>query len=157
MVRPQRLRPRGRARRFLSCSIVGDPVALGLVTSFNRPGGNVTGVAGVPGTIVAKQIEALHEMVPTATVIGCLLNPNNPKTESDAREAQEAARVLELELQILHAHNETEIERAFATLAQRRTGGLVVVPDGFFISRPDNRRRRHMIRRIPPSSRWPGA
>jgi putative ABC transport system substrate-binding protein len=51
-------------------SIVGDPVALGLVTSFNRPGGNVTGVAGVPGTIVAKQIEALHEMVPTATVIG---------------------------------------------------------------------------------------
>src|SRR5262249_55265957 len=72
-------------------SIVGDPVELGLVTSFNRPGGNVTGVAIIPGTIVAKQFEALHEMVPTATVIGCLLNPNNPKTESDAREAQEAA------------------------------------------------------------------
>jgi ABC-type uncharacterized transport system substrate-binding protein len=117
--------------------IVGDPVEFGLVTSFNRPGGNVTGVAVFPGTIVAKQFEALHEMVPTATVIGCLLNPNNPKTESDAREAQEAARVLGLELQILHASNETEIERAFATLAQKRAGGLVVVPDGFFNSRPE--------------------
>jgi putative tryptophan/tyrosine transport system substrate-binding protein len=97
---------------------------------------------------VAKQFEALHEMVPTATVIGCLLNPNNPKTELDAREAQEAARALGLELQILHAGNETEIERAFATLAQRRAGGLVVVPDGFFNSRHERlatRAAHHMI------------
>jgi len=117
-------------------AVTGDPVKLGLVASFNRPGGNVTGVAAFPGTIVAKQFEALHETVPTATIIGCLLNPNNPKTESDAREAQEAARTLGLEVQILHARNETEIERAFATLLQKRGGGLVVISDGFFNDRP---------------------
>jgi ABC-type uncharacterized transport system substrate-binding protein len=97
---------------------------------------------------VAKQFEALHEMVPTATVIGCLLNPNNPKTDSDTREAWDAARALGLELQILHASNETEIERAFATFAQGRAGGLVVVPDGFFNSRPDRLARlaaHHML------------
>ena len=129
-------------------SIVGDPIELGLVTSFNRPGGNATGVAVIPGTIVAKQFEALHEMVPTAKVIGCLLNPNNPKTESDTREAQEAARARGLELQILHARDETEIELAFASLAQRHASGLVVVPDGFFNSRPERLvalAARHMI------------
>jgi putative ABC transport system substrate-binding protein len=76
--------------------IAGDPVELGLVASFNRPGGNVTGVAIIPGTIVAKQFEAL-----------------------------------------MHARNETEIERAFATLVQKGAGALVVVPDGFFNSRPE--------------------
>jgi putative ABC transport system substrate-binding protein len=118
-------------------AVTGDPVKLGLVANFNRPGGNVTGIAAFPGTIVAKQFEALHETVPTATIIGCLLNPDNPKTESDAREAQEAARTLGLELQILHARNETEIERAFATLVQKRGGGLVVISDTFFNSRPE--------------------
>jgi putative ABC transport system substrate-binding protein len=112
--------------------VTGDPVELGLVASLNRPGGNVTGINLIPSTIVAKQFEALHETVPTATVIGCLLNPNNPKTELDASEMQEAARTLGLELQILYVRNETEIARAFATLVQKRAGGLVVVADGFF-------------------------
>ena len=125
-------------------SIVGDPVALGLVTSFNRPGGNVTGVAGVPGTIVAKQIEALHEMVPTATVIGCLLNPNNPKTESDAREAR------------LHVCSGWNSKSSMLTTKPKSRGlsqllrkGVPVdwssSPTDSFISRPDT------------SSRWPGA
>jgi len=117
-------------------SIVGDPVELGLVASFNRPGGNVTGVASIPGTVVAKQLEALHETVSTALVIGCLMNPDNPNTKAHTREAQEAARTLGRKLELLHARNETEIERTFATLAQKGVGALVVVPDGFFNSRP---------------------
>jgi putative ABC transport system substrate-binding protein len=118
-------------------AIVGDPVKLGLVASFNRPGGNDTGVTSIPSTVVAKQLEALHEMVPTALVIGCLLNPDNPNTETHTREAQEAARTLGRKLELLHARNETEIETAFATLAQKGVSALVVVPDGFFNSRPE--------------------
>jgi putative ABC transport system substrate-binding protein len=118
-------------------NITGDPVKLGLVASFNRPGGNLTGVALVPGTVVAKQFEALHEMIPTATVIGCLVNPSNPNTETQTREAQAAARTLGRKLEVLQASNETEIERAFATLVQKRIGALVIVPDGFFNSHPE--------------------
>jgi putative ABC transport system substrate-binding protein len=115
----------------------GDPVKLGLVASFNRPGGNITGVNVIAETIVAKQFEALHEAVPTATVIGCLMNPNNPETEMLAREAQEATLTLGQKLEVLHARNETEIEMAFATLVQKRAGALVVVADGLFNSRAE--------------------
>jgi putative tryptophan/tyrosine transport system substrate-binding protein len=113
-------------------AIAGDPVELGLVASFNRPGGNVTGVATFLGPLVAKQFEALNETVPTATVIGCLLNPSNPNTETYTREAEIATRALGLKLEVLHARNETEIEMAFATLVQKRVSALVVVSDGLF-------------------------
>jgi hypothetical protein len=110
--------------------IVGDPVKLGLVASFNRPGSNVTGVAPIPYTIVAKQFEALHETVPTAIAIGCLLNPNNPNTETHTREAQEAAHTLGRKLELLHARNETEIETAFWHRFARtcRDGKLAQLP-----------------------------
>ena len=113
-------------------TISGDPVELGLVASFNRPGGNVTGIAAFLGSVVAKQFEALNEAVPTATVIGYLLNPGNPNTERYTREAEEAARALGLKLEVLHARNETEIEMAFATLVQKRVSALVVLSDGLF-------------------------
>jgi putative tryptophan/tyrosine transport system substrate-binding protein len=116
---------------------VGDPVSLGLVASFNRPGGNITGIASIPGTIVAKQFEALHGTVPRAKVIGCLLNPNNPNVETQTREAQEATHTLGGKLEVLHARSEPEIDRAFAVLVQKGVGALVVVPDGFFNSRPE--------------------
>ena len=76
-------------------------------------------VASIPGTVMTKQLEALHETVSTALVIGCLMNPDNPNTKAHTREAQEAARTLGRKLELLHARNETEIERTFATLAQR--------------------------------------
>jgi putative ABC transport system substrate-binding protein len=113
-------------------AIVGDPVELGLVASFNRPGGNVTGVAAFFGPLVAKQFEALNETVPKATVIGCLLNPSSPNTETYTREAEKATRALGLKLEALHARNETEIEMAFATLVDKRVSALVVVSDGLF-------------------------
>ncbi len=117
--------------------ISGDPVGLGLVASYNRPGGNVTGVNLFPGTVVAKQFEALHEVVSPAAVMGCLLNPSNPNTETQTREAQEATRTLGRKLEVLYARNETEIESAFATIVQKRVGALVVTSDELFNSRPE--------------------
>jgi putative ABC transport system substrate-binding protein len=134
-------------------TIAGDPVELGLVASLNRPGGNVTGNTSIPGRLVSKQFEALHEAVPTATVIGCLLNPNNPNSELQTREAQEAARTLGQKLEVLHARDDTEIETAFATLVQKRVGALVIVSDGSFNSRPEqlvSLAARHMLPAIFP-------
>jgi putative tryptophan/tyrosine transport system substrate-binding protein len=118
-------------------SIASDPVTLGLVASLNRPGGNVTGVTSLASVVVGKQFEALHETVPNATVIGCLVNPNNPNTETDTIHAQEATRTLGLQLLILNATTEGEIDTAFTTLAQKGVGALVVVSDALFNSRPD--------------------
>jgi putative ABC transport system substrate-binding protein len=117
-------------------NIASDPVKLGLVASLNRPGGNVTGVTTLASLLVAKQFEVLHEAVPKATVVGCLVNPANPNAETDIREAQEATRILGLELNVVNASTEQEIETDFATLAQKRAGGVVVVADAFFNSRP---------------------
>jgi putative tryptophan/tyrosine transport system substrate-binding protein len=118
-------------------NIASDPVRLGLVASLNRPGGNVTGVTSLASMMVAKQFEMLHETVPKAMVIGFLVNPNNPNAETDIREAQEATHTLGLQLHILNASTEREIDTAFTTLTQKGAGAVVVVSDGFFNSRPD--------------------
>jgi putative tryptophan/tyrosine transport system substrate-binding protein len=118
-------------------AIASDPVGLGLVASLNRPGGNVTGVTSLASMIVAKQFEMLHETVPKAMVIGFLVNPSNPNAETDTTEARKATRTLGLELHILNASTEREIDTAFTTLAQKGAGALVVVSDGFFNARSD--------------------
>jgi putative tryptophan/tyrosine transport system substrate-binding protein len=118
-------------------AIASDPVGLGLVASLNRPGGNVTGVTSLASMIVAKQFEMLHETVPKAMVIGFLVNPSNPNAETDTTEARKATRTLGLELHILKASTEREIDTAFTTLAQKGAGALVVVSDGFFNARSD--------------------
>jgi putative tryptophan/tyrosine transport system substrate-binding protein len=117
--------------------VAGDPVELGLVASIKRPGGNVTGVTTAPDSIVAKQLETLYETIPTATVIGCLLNPTNPNLETQKREAQKATRALGLKLELLLARSDAEIETAFTTFVQKRVSGLVVAPDGFFTNRSE--------------------
>ena len=118
-------------------AISSDPVNLGLVASLNRPGGNVTGATTLASMVVAKQFEVLHETVPKAVVIGFVVNPNNPSAETDTREAQEATRTLGLQLHISNASTESEIDTAFMTLAQNGAGGVVVVADALFNSRPD--------------------
>jgi len=115
-------------------AIAGDPVKLGLVASINRPGGNVTGVSTQFSSVVAKQLETLHEMLPKATLIGCLVNSKNPNAVTGTREAQEAARALGLRLQFVNADSEREIDTAFATLVQGRVEALVVITDPFFNS-----------------------
>jgi len=116
-------------------AIAGDPVGLGLVTSLSRPGGNVTGVTTFASLIVAKQFEVVHEAVPQATAVGCLVNPENPNAELDLKEAREATRLLGLQLHVLNARAERDIDTAFATFVQRGAGAVVVVADALFNSR----------------------
>ena len=113
-----------------------DPVKEGLIASLNRPGGNVTGVTLLGVELGPKQLQLLHEVIPTATSMAVLVNPTNPAiAEPTANELRAAARTLGLELHVLQASSESEIDPAFATLAQLRAGGLAIAPDVFFGSR----------------------
>jgi len=109
-----------------------DPVALGLVASLNRPGGNLTGVASLNVELSPKRLEILHELLPTATVVAVLVNPTSPTTDSQLRNLQAAAGILGLQLHVLHASTERDFDTVFETLLQLRAGGLVVASDGFF-------------------------
>jgi len=114
----------------------GDPVALGLVASLNRPGGNLTGVATLTVELGPKQLEVLHELVPTATIIALLVNPTNPtNAETLSRDLQAAARTLGLQLHVLHASTERDFDAVFASLPRLRAGALVIGSDPFFNSR----------------------
>src|SRR5262245_36279236 len=119
-------------------SIAGNPVKLGLVASLNRPGGNLTGVTTLASMVVGKQFEVLHETMPKAAVIGCLVNPTNPNTESDTKEAQEVTRILGLQLRVVNASTEHDIDAAFASYVQQRADAVVVVSDALFNSRPNH-------------------
>ncbi len=112
-----------------------DPVEVGLVASLNRPGGNVTGVSLFTSMLVAKRLELLRELVPTATTIAFLVNPNNSNAKPDTRVAQTAAGGFGQQLVVLSAGTEKDIEVAFATLVQRRANALLVNTDSFFLTR----------------------
>jgi putative tryptophan/tyrosine transport system substrate-binding protein len=113
----------------------GDPVGFGLVASLARPGGNLTGVSSYE--LTPKRVEMLAELVPRAKVVALLVNPSNAIAEPMIRNAQEAARAKGLELQILKASTESEIDAAFATLVALHAGALVLPSDTFFNSRLD--------------------
>jgi putative ABC transport system substrate-binding protein len=117
-------------------AIGADPVAAGLVPSLNRPGGNVTGVATLNAEVGQKRLEMLHQVVPTATKIALLVNPSNPViSEPLSRDAQVAARKLGIQLHVLRASTDAEIEAAFGALRGLQVGGLVIGSDQFFNSR----------------------
>ena len=113
-----------------------DPVKLGLVTSLNRPGGNVTGVSVLASILLAKQLEMLHELVPSAATISFLVNPQNPNTEERKREMQEAVRAIGGQLHVASVRTDAEFEPAFATV-QQHAGALLVPAEPFFLSRRD--------------------
>jgi len=112
----------------------GDPVKLGLVTNLNRPGGNITGVTSLAEELIPKRLQLARELVPTTNVIGLLLNPKNPDAESLARESQAAAATLGVELNVLHASTEAELDEAFTTFRKTRAGVLVIGGDALFNS-----------------------
>jgi putative tryptophan/tyrosine transport system substrate-binding protein len=117
-------------------AIGSDPVKVGLVGSFNRPGANITGVSWLGGpTLTAKRLELLHEMAAGAAVIAVIANPNNPAAEADAREVQAAAHTKGLQLLLLKASTEADIDAAFVTLVERQAGALLVATDGFLLGR----------------------
>jgi len=109
-----------------------DPVAAGLVTSLARPGGNVTGFSVITSELAPKRLDLIAELVPQAGVIAMLVNPNNPTTELLIRDVQEAAREKGIQLSILKASTISEIDAAFASLAQLRPGALIVDADSVF-------------------------
>jgi ABC-type uncharacterized transport system substrate-binding protein len=115
--------------------IGGDPVRLGLVASFDRPGGNVTGVSQLNAVVAPKRLELLHELVPTARVIALLIDPTNAAiAETATADVQEAARSLGLDLHVLGASTERELDGVFAKLSQLRAGGLVIGNGAYFVA-----------------------
>jgi putative tryptophan/tyrosine transport system substrate-binding protein len=112
-----------------------DPVASGLVESLNRPGGNATGVTSLFGGLAAKQVGLLRELVPGATLIAFLVNPSNPITERNVRDAVDAAHKLGQKIEIVHASSEAEIDEAFDTLRGMRASALLVQPDAFLVNK----------------------
>ena len=113
----------------------GDPVALGFVASLNRPGGNVTGVTQLSSELVSKRLRLLHDLIPAATNIGLLVNPTDPRAETQTRDVQEAAHALGLRIHVLNASSEAEIDTAFSDLVKLRAGALVVGTGELFNSR----------------------
>jgi putative ABC transport system substrate-binding protein len=114
-----------------------DPVQIGLVASLNRPGGNVTGLAGLTLEVEAKRLEVLHELLGTSAAVALLVNPNNPVTEPETKGVQDAARSLGLQLHVLDASTEGEIDTAFGKLIELRAGALLVSVDAFLTNQRD--------------------
>jgi putative ABC transport system substrate-binding protein len=116
---------------------VNDPIGLGLVAGLARPGGNLTGFSNITSELTPKRLDLLSELVPHAKVIALLVDPNNPGTNALIEVSQEAARAKKVQLPILKASTESEIDAAFASLVQQQAGGLVVGGAPFFTGRRD--------------------
>jgi putative tryptophan/tyrosine transport system substrate-binding protein len=115
----------------------GDPVTLGLVASFNQPGGNATGVSILSTMMEGKRLGLLRELAPTATLIAVLLNPGMPTFDAQLKDVQEAARAVGQQIHILHATSEREIDAAFAKTVEVRAGALLLAADPFTFSQRD--------------------
>jgi len=113
----------------------GDPMQLGLVSSLSRPGGNVTGATQMTGEVAPKRIELAHDLFPQATTFGLLINPTNPLTETVKKDSQAAAQKLGLQLNVVHASTDVELDDAFKALREMHLGALVIGTDAFFNNR----------------------
>jgi putative ABC transport system substrate-binding protein len=114
-----------------------DPVKFGVVASVNRPGGNITGVVFFNNELGPKRLQVLRELVPNATVLAMIVNPKNPNTEFDVQQMQSAARPMGLQILVLNASSERELDAAFARLVEQRAGAVIVNADPYFNMRRD--------------------
>jgi putative ABC transport system substrate-binding protein len=112
-----------------------DPMKFGFVASFNKPGGNITGIWMVLTTLAEKRLQLLHDLLPKAQLIGLLVNPSSPVAEPQIREVQAAAQVLGVKVTVLKAVNENDFDQAFTSLAQQRADALFVSADPLFASK----------------------
>ena len=135
-------------------TMTADPIQLGLVASLNRPGGNITGIAILGVALEAKRLEMLHELVPKAKLIALLVNPKNPQVEIQTNDLAAASRTAGQELVILRASNNPEIDAAFATLADRGAGAVIIGQDTFFTSQTAQLAALATRYAIPAISPW---
>ena len=115
----------------------GDPINSGLVSSLNHPTGNITGITFLASTLVAKRLELLRELVPSAMSVGFLVNAANPTSDAQITDTQAAARALAVDVLVLKAGSERDIDAAFASFIQQRVNAVMLGSDGFFFSRRD--------------------
>ena len=130
------------------CTLGGDPVEAGLVASFNRPGGNLTGTTIMAVEMAPKRLELAQELVPNAASIAVLVNPDFPIALAEARDVQGAARTRGMQIYVLNARTEGEIEAAFTSIVAQRAGALIVGTDPFLLGQRDRLVRlaaHHMI------------
>lgn len=135
-------------------SAADDPVGLGLVDSLSRPGGNITGMSVFNSALGAKRLGLLHELVPSANKIAYLTNPANPSVQLEVNAVQEAAKTFGIDLQILNASNDPEIEAAFARLAELNAGAVIVAGEPFLDSRRAEIVELAARRAVPASYSW---
>ena len=136
-------------------SMGDDPVKLGFVNNLNLPGGNLTGVSLLTTGLEAKRLEVLHEAVPGTSVIGLLVNSNFPDVETQLKDVPAAARVLGLQITVLNANSERDIDTAFATLVQQRVGALLVASSPFFAGRREQLVALATRHTVPAIFEWP--
>jgi putative ABC transport system substrate-binding protein len=137
-----------------------DPVKTGAVAALNRPGGNVTGVSLLSVAMEAKRLQLLHELAPNVAVVAVMVNPNNPQSDDQLQELQDAAHTVGVQVEPFKASSPSEIDTAFATLAERRAGGLLMAADAFFNTRKEQfivLSARHALPAIFPYREFPAA
>jgi putative ABC transport system substrate-binding protein len=135
----------------------GDPVQLGLAASLSRPGGNITGVTQLNVEVAPKRVELAHELIPAATVIALLVNPSNPLAEAVSKDSQAAARILGLQLHVLHASTEGDFDAVFKSLVQMRASALVIASaDPLFGSRAEQLGALALHHRVPAIHQFRG-
>ena len=151
---PAALAAKGATSTIPVVFVVGeDPIKVGLVKSLSRPGGNVTGVTNFMNVLGTKRLELVSEAVPTAVVLGLLVNPTNPNAEADTRDLQLAAQALGRRLQVLTAATERELETAFAAAVEQKVGALFINIDSFLFDRREEiaaLAARHQVPTIHP-------
>jgi putative ABC transport system substrate-binding protein len=132
--------------------VAADPVALGLVATLNRPGGNLTGVANLNVEVGPKRLELLRELLPSAKLVAVLVNPANPLSEPYVRDLEAAAHALQFQLHLLHARTDVDFDTAFAALSQMRAEALVIIADPLLTTRIEQLAQLTLRHRIPAVS-----
>ena len=127
----------------------GDPVRLGIVASYNKPGGNVTGIAILVTELGAKRLGLIRELIPAASQVAAMLDPNEPSFGSQRREVQEAARALGLQMHVLRVGTPEEIDAAFTHIKELRVSAMIVGPSFFYSARREQLAKMALSQRLP--------